>query len=71
MITHLPPGTSKWNRIEHQLFAFITIQLTQERDGKHRLPATTVFSEPEMTSIEALVPSLEGKTERQKNPHPA
>ena len=21
---HLPPGTSKWNRIEHRLFAFIT-----------------------------------------------
>jgi hypothetical protein len=24
-VTHLPPGTSKWNRIEHRLFAFITI----------------------------------------------
>ena len=23
-VTHLPPGTSKWNRIEHRLFAFIT-----------------------------------------------
>ena len=23
-ICHLPPGTSKWNRIEHRLFAFIT-----------------------------------------------
>ncbi len=23
-VAHLPPGTSKWNRIEHGLFAFIT-----------------------------------------------
>src|SRR5690242_735623 len=23
-VTHLPPGTSKWNRIEHRLFAFIS-----------------------------------------------
>jgi Rhodopirellula transposase DDE domain len=23
-VNHLPPGTSKWNRIEHKLFAFIT-----------------------------------------------
>ena len=22
---HLPPGTSKWNKIEHRLFSFITI----------------------------------------------
>jgi hypothetical protein len=22
-VTHLPPGTSKWNKIEHRLFAFI------------------------------------------------
>jgi hypothetical protein len=24
MVRHLPPGTSKWNRIEHRLFSFIT-----------------------------------------------
>ena len=23
-VIHLPPGTSKWNKIEHRLFAFIT-----------------------------------------------
>src|SRR5271166_6533081 len=23
-VCHLPPGTSKWNRIEHRLFSFIT-----------------------------------------------
>ncbi len=51
--------------------ACIDIQLTQERDGKHQLPGATVFTEPEMDTIEALVPTLEGKTDRQKNPHPA
>ena len=25
MVVHLPPGTSKWNKIEHRLFAFITM----------------------------------------------
>jgi|SRR6202789_591791 len=45
------------------------IQLTQERDGKHQLPGSTVFTEPEMDTIEALVPTLQGSTERQKNPH--
>jgi hypothetical protein len=25
IVAHLPPGTSKWNRIEHRLFAFITM----------------------------------------------
>jgi Rhodopirellula transposase DDE domain len=24
-VTHHPPGTSKWNRIEHRMFSFISI----------------------------------------------
>lgn len=24
-VSHLPPGTSKWNKIEHKLFSFISI----------------------------------------------
>ena len=24
-VSHLPPGTSKWNKIEHKLFAYISI----------------------------------------------
>ena len=50
--------------------ACIDMQLVQERDGKHGLPASIAFSEPEIETIEALIPTLEGKTERQKNPHP-
>ena len=25
-VCHLPPGTSKWNKIEHRLFSFITLR---------------------------------------------
>jgi hypothetical protein len=25
MVCHLPPGTSKWNKIEHRLFSFIPL----------------------------------------------
>ena len=49
--------------------ACIDIRLTQERDGKHGLPGSTVFTEPEMDTIEALIPTFEGNTTRQKNPH--
>ena len=24
-VCHYPPGTSKWNRIEHRMFSFITM----------------------------------------------
>jgi len=50
--------------------ACIDMQLVQERDGIHGLPASTVFSEDETATIEAISPTLEGKTDRQKNPHP-
>ncbi|HVC62932.1 MAG TPA: hypothetical protein VND19_21525 [Acetobacteraceae bacterium] len=51
--------------------ACIDIQLAQERDGKHQLPGSTVFTEPELDTIEVLVPTLEANTDRQKNRHPA
>jgi hypothetical protein len=47
------------------------LPLLQARDGKHLLPASTVFTEPEIETFEALSPTLEGNTEQQKNPHPA
>jgi hypothetical protein len=49
--------------------ACIDIQLVQERDGKHGLPAAQVFSEPEIATLAALQPTLEGATPRQQNPH--
>ena len=45
-VCHFPPGTSKWNKIEHRLFSFITInwkgrQLTDYRTVVELIGATT------------------------------
>jgi len=50
--------------------ACVDIQLVQERDGKHQLPATNLSTEAEIETLEALVPTLEGSIHRPKNPHP-
>jgi hypothetical protein len=50
--------------------ACIDIQLVQARDGNGNQPASNVFTEAEVETVAALVPTLEGKTERQKNTHP-
>jgi hypothetical protein len=39
-VSHLPPGTSKWNKIEHRLFSFIT----QNWRGKPLLSRATVVN---------------------------
>ena len=39
-VCHLPPGTSKWNKIEHRLFSFIS----QNWRGKPLYSLTTVIS---------------------------
>ena len=39
-VCHFPPGTSKWNKIEHRLFSFITINWR----GSSRLTATRRWS---------------------------
>ena len=50
--------------------ACIDIQLVQARDGISKEPASNVFTEAEVETLAALVPTLEGKSERQKNLHP-
>ena len=50
--------------------ACVDIQLTQARDGADQMPASTVFRDAEIDTLAALGPTLEGKTERQQNPHP-
>jgi hypothetical protein len=39
-VSHLPPGTSKWNKIEHRLFSFIS----QNWRGQPRLTQATIVS---------------------------
>ena len=46
-----------------------TIQLVDARDGSPK-PATDVIDPALLPPAEAIGPTLEGKTERQKNPHP-
>ena len=47
-----------------------TLQLTLARDGKLERPAQDAFLSDEIRLLEHLRPTLEGKTEKQKNPHP-
>jgi hypothetical protein len=39
-VSHLPPGTSKWNKIEHRLFSFIS----QNWRGKPLLTHATIVN---------------------------
>jgi hypothetical protein len=50
--------------------AAVTLQLTQARDGNSAEPASIAFETSEVQALEALNETLQGKTEKQKNPHP-
>jgi len=53
------------------LIAALTIlQLVRERDGGKNRPLEDVFHSDEQVALEAASQQLEGKTARQKNPHP-
>jgi len=53
-VSHFPPGTSKWNKIEHRLFSYITrnwrgkplasvatiVTLDRHDENQHRAPCT-------------------------------
>lgn len=46
-----------------------TLQLTLARDGNSSLRAADVFDTEEIEVLQLILPTLEGKTEKQKNPH--
>ena len=46
------------------------MQLVHERDGRAGRPLEDVFEADEQAALEAVSQELEGKTEKQKNPHP-
>lgn len=45
------------------------LQLTLARDGGNDAPASNVFDEQEIKVLRRILPTLEGKTQKQKNPH--
>lgn len=50
--------------------AIQVLQLVRERDGAARRPLEDGFDPQDQPAIEAICATLEGKTEKQKNPHP-
>lgn len=52
------------------LAALKVMQLVAEREGKARRPLTDVFDPGDQPALERVCQSLEGKTDKQKNPHP-
>ena len=49
--------------------AVTILQLVQARDGRLHASASIAFSEREIETLDAINPTLEGKTKLQKNPH--
>lgn len=47
------------------------LQMVRERDGAAGRPVEDVLDPDERPALEAICRSLEGKTQRQKNPHPS
>jgi hypothetical protein len=53
------------------LIAAVTVmQLVAERDGRLRRPLSDAFDTADQPVLEKVSQTLEGKTEKQKNPHP-
>jgi len=50
--------------------AIKVLQLKQARDGDQTLTLECVFDQDEVTCLEQINASLEGNTQKQKNPHP-
>jgi Transposase DDE domain len=50
--------------------AIQVMQLVAERGGAARRPLTDVFDPNDQPALESVTQHLEGKTEKQKNPHP-
>ena len=50
--------------------ALRTLQLTLAREGQTQRPASDAFTADEIELLHHVQPTLEGKTEKQKNPHP-
>jgi hypothetical protein len=50
-VCHLPPGTSKWNKIEHSLFSFITLNWRAEPLVSHEVIVRLIASTSTETGL--------------------
>lgn len=67
----LPEGGPFERLVMASLIAAVTVlQLVRERDGAAKRPLEDALDRDEQNALEAVSASLEGKTVRQKNPHP-
>jgi transposase len=63
-VCHLPPGTSKWNKIEHRLFSFIT----QNWRGKPLVSHRVIV---QLIAATTTIAGLKVHAEIDPNPYPA
>jgi hypothetical protein len=50
--------------------AALILQLVQARDGTVVRPVSDAFTSDEIAALDAVQPELEGRTDKQRNPHP-
>ena len=51
-VTHLPPGTSKWNKIEHRLFSHITMNWRGRPLTSHEVVVQTIAATTTRTGLQ-------------------
>ena len=51
-VCHLPPGTSKWNKIEHRLFSFITVNRRGKPLATHQAIVQLIAATTTRTGLE-------------------
>jgi hypothetical protein len=54
-VAHLPPGTSKWNKIEHRLFAFITMNWRGKPLVSHQVIVQLIGATTTETGLKGLL----------------
>jgi hypothetical protein len=50
-VCHLPPGTSKWNQIEHQLFSNISMNWSGRPLTSHQVIVNTIAATTTRTAL--------------------
>jgi hypothetical protein len=63
-VAHHPPGTSKWNRIEHRLFAFITQNWRGKPLISHEVIIQLIGATSTSTGLDASAVSTKMNTQK-------